>query len=341
MAIVFDAQGAPAGSGDAKASGVTTIDFNNLTVGAGSNRALVVQISFSHTLVSAVSVTWDQGGANQACALIVTVNGADLLSGRVDLWGLIAPTSGNKILRVSWTTASDVVVDAVSWTGVDQTGGATSFPNSSSATGNLTNASLAIVNAAGNAAMDCVASAGAISAPGASQTQVFLDNSPAVTGAAGSYSTSANPTFTWTIGANQWAQVGTSIKAAPPAALSTTTNSLVAGFPGVSPYLSNREEHRRELARATNRLNLAKFNCTKDVTLSANTGSTVIADIRIGYASAVTPLMALSLSAAVAIAAGIWFDSALAAASATSASIVAHHNNTADTDKKVRFGIFG
>lgn len=210
MAVAIDATG----TSDATASGVSTIDFNNLTVGAGANRALVVQISFSHTIVSAVSVTWDQGGTNQACALIVTVNGQDLLSGRVDLWGLVAPTSGNKTLRVSWTTATDIVVDAASWTGVDQTGGATSFPNSTSTTGNLTNASLAITSAAGNAAMDCVGSAGAISSPGAQQTQVFLDNSPAVTGAAGSYATATNPTFTWNIAANQWVQVGTSIKAA-------------------------------------------------------------------------------------------------------------------------------
>lgn len=109
--------------------------------------------------------------------------------------------------------------------------------------------------------------------------------------------------------------------------VSTTTNSQVVGFPGVTVYLSNEEEHRREIARAINRINRGKFNCTVDVTLSVNTGATVIADNRIGFTSAVSPLMGLSLSASLAIAAGIWFDAPLAAGGATSASIVAHHNN--------------
>ena len=122
---------------------------------------------------------------------------------------------------------------------------------------------------------------------------------------------------------------------------STTTNSQVVGFPGVTVYLSNEAEHRREIARAINRINRGKFNCTVDVTLNTNTGSTRITDTRIGFASAVSPLMGLSLSASLAIAAGIWFDAPLAGIGATSASIIAHHNITSEADKKIRFGIFG
>ena len=122
---------------------------------------------------------------------------------------------------------------------------------------------------------------------------------------------------------------------------STTTNSQVVGFPGVTVYLSNVDEHRREIARAINRINRGKFNCTVDVTLAVNTGATVINDTRIGFNSAVSPLMGLSLSASLAIAAGIWFDAPLAGGGSTSPSIVAHHNNTAEADKKIRFGIFG
>ena len=122
---------------------------------------------------------------------------------------------------------------------------------------------------------------------------------------------------------------------------STTTNSLVAGYPGVTPYLGDGAIHRREIAAAVNRINRGKFNVTVDVTLNANTGATLITDNRIGYKTAVSPLMGLSLNAAAAIAAGIWFDAPLAGGGSTTASIVAHHNITADTDKKIRFGLFG
>jgi len=123
--------------------------------------------------------------------------------------------------------------------------------------------------------------------------------------------------------------------------MAQTSVSTVVGFPGVPEFLPNSAEHRRQIARRVNSLSIGKINCTVDVTLAANTGATVIADSRIGYYSAVTPLMALSLSGAVAIAAGIWFDAPTGGAGSTTATIVAHHNDTADADKTIRFGIFG
>jgi len=123
--------------------------------------------------------------------------------------------------------------------------------------------------------------------------------------------------------------------------MAQTSVSTVKGFPGVSEYLPNSAEHRRQIARKLNYLNQAKFNCTVDVTLNPNTGSTVIRDSRIHYSSAVTPMMAMTLSAATAIAAGIWFDTPLGGLVSTTESIVAHHNITSDADKTIRFGIFG
>lgn len=123
--------------------------------------------------------------------------------------------------------------------------------------------------------------------------------------------------------------------------VSTTTNSIVTGYPAVPFDLPNEKLHRRLLAEAVNRLNRAKFNAVVDVTLNANTGATLITDNRIGHTSAVSPLMALSLSAGVAVAAGIWFDNPLSGGGTTTGSIIVHHNITADVDKKIRFGIIG
>lgn len=123
--------------------------------------------------------------------------------------------------------------------------------------------------------------------------------------------------------------------------MSATSVSVTRGFPPVPEYLVDANEHRRQIARKLNTINQGKFNCTIDVTLNANTGATLIADNRIGYRTAVTPLMAQSLSAAVALAAGIWFDPPRAGAGSTTPTIVAHHTNSAATDQKIRFGIFG
>ena len=123
--------------------------------------------------------------------------------------------------------------------------------------------------------------------------------------------------------------------------MSQTSVSTVSGFPSIPEYLPDQIEHRRQIARRLNIMNQGKFNVTKDVTLNAATGATVIADNRIGYNSAVTPLMALSLSGAVAIAAGIWCDGLRGSFGSTSASVTVHHAISSATDQTIRFGIFG
>lgn len=123
--------------------------------------------------------------------------------------------------------------------------------------------------------------------------------------------------------------------------MSATSVSTVKGFPGVPIWLDDDGQHRRLMAGAIGRHNQGKFNVTLDVTLAKSTGSTIITDNRIGFNSAVTPLMAMSRSAALAIGAGIWFDSPMASAASTAASIVAHHTASSAIDQTIRFGIFG
>lgn len=122
---------------------------------------------------------------------------------------------------------------------------------------------------------------------------------------------------------------------------STTTNAILTGYPLVPFDLYQERIHRRLIGEMVNRLNRGHFAACLDVTLNANTGATLIRDNRIGHSSGIGPMMAMSRSAAAAIAAGIWFEPAQAAAGATTASIVAHHNNTPETDKTIRFGILG
>lgn len=107
------------------------------------------------------------------------------------------------------------------------------------------------------------------------------------------------------------------------------------GFQPVPVFLPNDDEHRRMIAQAVNSILGGKVNATIDVTLTASAATTTLNDSRIGYYSAVIPAMAMTAHAATALAAGIYIDTM------KSGSCVVHHNNTADTDKTIRFLIIG
>ena len=89
MAIVFDAA---AGGNNGGVGG--SYDFTGLTVGSGSNRALVVGVTADSTANQVSGVVWDPSGANQSFTRI----GSEELgvSRFVSLWYLSAPASGNK-----------------------------------------------------------------------------------------------------------------------------------------------------------------------------------------------------------------------------------------------------
>jgi len=147
--VVLDAMATPLKVNPAS----TSADLTSLTVGSGSNRALVAELHFAFATsgVTDIAVTWDPSGANQPLTQIATLNSAG--SGITELWGLVNPTSGNKTLRVTWTTSTTAIINAVSWTGVDQTGGTTSFPNATTGTGSGNVHSLTITSALGNTTM--------------------------------------------------------------------------------------------------------------------------------------------------------------------------------------------
>ncbi len=226
-AVVFDAN-ATADTAGSSILGTTGVSSTNLTVGSGANRALVVQIAFGVQAVTTVAVVWDSGGTNQALTLIGTLN-STTTTGRVDLYGLVAPTSGAKTLKLTWNAVtSDVTMNAVSWTGVNQTGGVTSFPHFTSARGQSTAISLAITSAVGNATMDATETSGTPSAP--TQTQTYLDTSrPTISGCGSRGTGAATVTHAWTTSGSSdfWVQVGTDILAASGGVACTPTLLLM------------------------------------------------------------------------------------------------------------------
>lgn len=207
MAVTFDANA----SASVTANATTAITSSNLTISAGSNLAVVVQIAWSGT-VTAPAITWDNLGTPQT---VTAITGATSTSTpRVDLWGLVNPTSGAKQLRAAWTTSRDVVMNQTSWTGVNQTGGATSFPHGTGATGTSATITSTVTSAVGNATMACHASAlNAITA--VNNTSSFINNTPANMSTAGNRAAgAASVTLTASVPSTTWTSAGTDIAAA-------------------------------------------------------------------------------------------------------------------------------
>src|SRR5882724_11057932 len=101
----------------------------NITVGTSlSNGALTILVVWP-SLVTVTACHWDSAGINQN---MPSIGAATNTTGgvRAELFGLIAPTAGNKNVNITWTGGSDEIqIYAVSWTGVDQNGGETRFAN--------------------------------------------------------------------------------------------------------------------------------------------------------------------------------------------------------------------
>lgn len=212
MAVAIDANA----TADATNNGVTTISTSNLTVGAGSNRALVVDVCWSGP-VTTPTMTWDTTQS------VLAIPGATATNGTVQVaqcWGMVAPNSGAKALVTSWLTARDIVVSGTSYTGVDQTGGATSFPNGAGATGSSTTASVTVTSAVGNAVQAAHTLGNTCSA--VNNTQLFRDNNPAnISGAGNRAAGAASVAMTATLTSSNWASAGTDILASSGVAAST------------------------------------------------------------------------------------------------------------------------
>lgn len=176
------------------APAATSYNYTGITVGTGSHRALVVTLQFdSNSDPTGVSATWDSGGTNQAMTLIKSLdkNGDGSGGGCVNqLWGLVAPTSGNKTLAIA-TSSSRFFVSAISFTGVNQTGGTTSFPN---ATGAVAVETVNITTVAGDYAMCACSCGGTIST--VLGTELFIDNSGSVIAAAADYASASGSSVT-------------------------------------------------------------------------------------------------------------------------------------------------
>lgn len=182
------------------------------TVGAGANRAMVAMIGFVHNTATSVSLTWDNGGTNQAMTAVTNAAAqtASVDHQTVTLYGLVAPTSGAKTLRAAWTTNQEMYLQECSWSGVDQTGGTTTFAHGASATGNSNTPSLGVTSATSNATMSGIVNGTSQAINSVSATQTYLFHGVgAIEGGGSRAAGAATVTMTGTLsGTDQWAEVG-------------------------------------------------------------------------------------------------------------------------------------
>ncbi len=133
----------------------TSATYTGITVASGTNRGLVLAIMWDinspTSTPTGLTCVWDSGGTNQSMTRIVTSDGGTHDGSAAELWGLVNPATGNLNLALAWTGNARAFIVAMAFNGVDQTGGATSFPHSSSGTGVAT---LSITSATANIVMN-------------------------------------------------------------------------------------------------------------------------------------------------------------------------------------------
>lgn len=210
MAVALDATStAPTDT----AANTTTLSHTGLTVGAGANRALVAVCAWDQAPGAITAKDWDSAGTPQAMEVIVTPTASGNMW--VAVFGLVAPTSGNKTCTLSWTNLVECIFCMISFTGVDQTGGVTTFAHAVTNTGSSTSPSIAITSAVGNMTVD-VANSGSSSHPTSpSKTGFFGVDGAFSVNTSGSYAAgAASNTHSWTISpTNPWISAGVDIVA--------------------------------------------------------------------------------------------------------------------------------
>lgn len=209
MAVTFDANAVSPAT--VTTPGVSTLSVTTLTIGTGANRVLVAQYVGS---TDVTSMAWDPTGANQALTLIFKQQFSGVASYWVELWGLVAPVSGNKTLTATLaSSATFSSFNATSFNGASQAGGAGTFYNAGQASGSSTSARITVASAAGDMVIDTVAPlVSPVSAPLGTQT---YNASGTSAGAASYIAASASTTLGWTVTPTAaWGEVATAIRAA-------------------------------------------------------------------------------------------------------------------------------
>ncbi len=211
---------------DAISTGSTTgtsVTISHTTTSA-SNREMVVGVSIRETGTTAVSSMTYNG-------VSLTFKGSVLSAGaKVEIWSLVAPSSGTNNLVVNLNNAGGGTnVGVMTFTGVDQTTPLGAF---GSASGDATSGSATVSSATGDLVIGAVAvkDINQDLIPGGSQTErwdLFTGTEANGGGSTAAGAASVNMSWTWTAGTN-WAIGGVSVHQSTNTAPVITSNGAGA-----------------------------------------------------------------------------------------------------------------
>lgn len=178
MAVAFNAK---ATADTTSGTAATSVNINNLTIGAISNVALLVFCSFNSDPGVITTKTWN------GVSLIEVGRHAASDGATAVLLAMVGATTGNHTLALVWTNLTGYTIDLASFSGADQTANATTFKNFTflaSSVSSGTDAILITVNSPTNdLAVACVAALNVGLAAGLTGTNIYFDNTN-VSGAA-------------------------------------------------------------------------------------------------------------------------------------------------------------
>jgi hypothetical protein len=163
---------------------ISSAIFNNQVVTTG-NALLLVVINVGGGAMSAVSADWDHNGTPQSMTSIGSVSGGG--TSQVFMFGLLNPHSGTLSSQINWTGSSQIIVEYMSFNGVNSTF-ANAFKNFASAT-NAAPISTSVTSATGNIVVGGFASATNFTST--NQTQDFIDNTATTNAAAANHASGA------------------------------------------------------------------------------------------------------------------------------------------------------
>lgn len=193
-----------------------TITFN--VTNSNTNNVMYACVSFRKTGSEAVSgITFNTTENFSFIGGLTATTAGPTDQHRVELWRLIAPSSGTHAVVVSLSNNNGAVAAAISFSGADQT-----TPNGTVASnsGESSLPTVDVSSASGDIVIDCVVGSGAtnFAPPGSGQSELFLTGNPngnAVGAMSQETATGATTTMNWTGSSpTDWASLGTAVKAA-------------------------------------------------------------------------------------------------------------------------------
>jgi hypothetical protein len=210
----------------------TSATNSSLTVGAGSNRALVCVLEVNSAMTSA-AITWH---TTQNMVLISSYTDSNTQT--VSLFGLVNPDSGNNSAVATWTGATEAFLQCQSYTGVSQFGGSTTFAPAVCTHATSAAPSITVNSRVGDETVSGIVSGFSFSISAVSATQLFLLHGVGSIEGGGSFSAgSAANTMTGTLGGSDvWGMCATNIASITPvivqisSAVATAGSSVSASF---------------------------------------------------------------------------------------------------------------